>query len=586
MKVHNVVQGSREWLQLRVSVDGTASEAPAVMGASKYQTREGLLKQKSTGITPDVDENQQRRFDAGHETEALFRPVAEDIIDDELYPCTGTIEVDGMVLLASFDGLTSDRTIGYEHKLSNQKLAADIKANGEPGPTYYWQMEHQLLVSGAEKILFATSDGTLEGATYCWYTSKLERRAALIAGWKQFKADLATYKPTAATPAVVAAPTESLPAVSVLMSGELAVQSNLPEFSTALRAFIEKIPAKPETDQEFADTEAACKALKKAEDALEDAENSALAQMSSVEEMRRVVGDLRTLARTTRLAKEKLVSAQKDAIRERIVTDARKALVAHIAGLNESLGKPYMPDVPADFGAAIKGKRTIDSLKEATGVELARAKAAANEIATRIQVNLNFMRDRAAKHAFLFADTATLVLKAADDLQAVVTSRIAEHDRQEAERLEKERARIRAEEEDRIRREAEARARAEQAAALAAVTPAPAPVIAAPAPVVTPAAPVVTAPAPDVSPVTAMATAPAANNTVVPITRTASNKKLRLGEICEALGFAVTADFLGRLGFQPAETERAAKLYWADDLPRICQALISHLTAIGQRAAA
>jgi hypothetical protein len=168
----------------------------------------------------------------------------------------------------------------------------------------------------------------------------------------------------------------------------------------------------------------------------------------------------------------------------------------------------------------------------------------------------------------------------------VVTSRIAEHDRQEAERLEKERARIRAEEEDRIRREAEARARAEQAAALAAAAPAPAPVIAAPAPVVTPAAPVVTAPAPDSSPVTAIPTAPAANSSLAPVPQTVSNKKLRLGEICERLGFTVTADFLGRLGFQPVETERAAKLYRADDLPRMCQALINHLTAIEQAAAA
>lgn len=88
---------------------------------------------------------------------------------------------------------------------------------------------------------------------------------------------------------------------------------------------------------------------------------------------------------------------------------------------------------------------------------------------------------------------------------------------------------------------------------------------------------------------TAVTTAPAANSTVVPMSRSsagANTKKLRLGEICEALGFAVTADFLGRLGFQPAETERAAKLYWASELPRICQALINHLTAIGQRAAA
>lgn len=568
MKVHNVTQGSREWLQLRASVDGTASEAPAMMGASKYQTREGLLKQKATGITPEVDDNQQRRFDAGHETEALFRAVAEDLIDDELYPCTGTIELDGLVLLASFDGLTAARDIGYEHKLRNERLAADIRANGEPGPAYYWQLEQQLLVSGAEKILFATSDGTAEGATHCWYASKPERRAALIAGWKQFKADLATYQPTASTPAVVATPTEALPAVSVLMTGELAIKSNLPDFATALRAFIEKIPAKPETDQEFADTEAACKALKKAEDALEDAETSALAQMSSVEEMRRVVADLRTLARTTRLAKEKLVAAQKDTIRERIVGDARKALAAHIAGLNESLGKPYMPEVPADFGGAIKGKRTIDSLREATGVELARAKAAASEIATRIHANLNVLRERAASHVFLFADTSTLVLKATDDLQAVVTSRIAEHDRLETERLDRERARIRAEEEERARR-----------TAVVAATPAPAP-----APVA--AAPVIPAPAPDSSPVTAIPTAPAANSSLAPAPQAVSTKKLRLGEICERLGFTVTSDFLGRLGFQPVETERAAKLYRADDLPRMCQALINHLTAIGQAAAA
>lgn len=553
MKVHNVTQGSREWLQLRASVDGTASEAPAMMGASKYQTREGLLKQKSTGITPDVDENQQRRFDAGHETEALFRSVAEDLIDDELYPCTGTIELDGLVLLASFDGLTASRDIGYEHKLRNERLAADIKANGEPGPAYYWQLEQQLLVSGADKILFATSDGTAEGATQCWYASKPERRAALIAGWKQFKADLATYQPAAATPAVVAAPTESLPAVSVLMSGELAVKSNLPEFATALRAFIDKIPAKPETDQEFADTEAACKALKKAEDALEDAENSALAQMSSVEEMRRVVGDLRTLARTTRLAKEKLVSAQKDAIRERIVTDARKALIAHIAGLNESLGKPYMPDVPADFGAAIKGKRTIDSLKEATGVELARAKIAANEVADRIQLNIKAIDDS----GLVVHDTASLVLKAPDDLAAVIAQRQAV----EREKEEKARAAIRAEEEAKAQREAAQKVAAEQAAAR----------------VISQAA----APTPTSAPAPQQATARVAavsEPVSPPAIQPDTGERINLGQINASIApLSITAAGLSELGFEHVATERASKLYAASQLHLMRTAMAKHL---------
>lgn len=582
MNVHNVAQGSREWLQLRASVDGTASEAPAMMGCSKYQTREALLKQKFTGLAPEVDAAQQRRFDAGHETEALFRPIAEDMIDGELYPCTGTIEVDGLVLLASFDGLLADRSEGFEHKLRNEKLAAEIMANDEPGPAYYWQLEQQLLVSGAEQILFVTSDGTRENETHCWYQSKPERRAALIAGWKQFKADLANYQPTAATPAVVATPTESLPAVSVMMSGELAVQSNLPEFSTALRAFIDKIPTKPETDQEFADTEAACKALKKAEDALEGAENSALAQMSSVEEMRRVVADLRTLARTTRLAKEKLVAAQKDAIRERIVTDARKALADHISALNESLGKPYMPNVPADFAGAIKGKRTVDSLKDAIGVELARAKMAASEIANRIQVNLNCLREHAKDHAFLFADTATIVLKAADDLQALVTNRIAEHKAAEEKRLEAERERIRAEEAARLereqreaqelaRREAEAAEQAAQAVQQAAAAPV----------------------AVQVAPVVAKTNEgsgyaiEAAN--VVPLTRPAADTgaRLKLGQINERLApMSINADGLAALGFQPVAIEKAAKLYREADFPLICQALIQRLTNLCQLAAA
>ena len=50
----------------------------------------------------------------------------------------------------------------------------------------------QLLVSGATRILFTCGDGT-EPPAHCWYESNPERRAALIAGWRQFAADLAAY---------------------------------------------------------------------------------------------------------------------------------------------------------------------------------------------------------------------------------------------------------------------------------------------------------------------------------------------------------------------------------------------------------
>ncbi len=49
MKELNLIQGSPEWMAARTKYF-TASEANAMMGESKYQSRSALLKQKATGI--------------------------------------------------------------------------------------------------------------------------------------------------------------------------------------------------------------------------------------------------------------------------------------------------------------------------------------------------------------------------------------------------------------------------------------------------------------------------------------------------------------------------------------------------------
>jgi hypothetical protein len=54
---------------------------------------------------------------------------------------------------------------------------------------------------------------------------------------------------------------------------------------------------------------------------------------------------------------------------------------------------------------------------------------------------------------------------------------------------------------------------------------------------------------------------------------------MRLGQIAERLGFDLRADFLAGLGFAPAATDKAAKLYHEADFPAICAALIRHITA-------
>lgn len=55
---------------------------------------------------------------------------------------------------------------------------------------------------------------------------------------------------------------------------------------------------------------------------------------------------------------------------------------------------------------------------------------------------------------------------------------------------------------------------------------------------------------------------------------------LRLGQISTHLGFAVTADFLRSLGFEPTGRERAAVLYHASSWPLIRAALVNHINTL------
>jgi len=496
MQIHNLTQGSPEWLAYRATMRN-ASDAPAMMGCSAYKTRAELLREVHTGVTPEVDAGTQKRFDNGHRVEALARPLAElaeQIIGAELYPVTGSLGN----LSASFDGLTMDESTGFEHKALNDDLRAAFADMETIAPEhreragcrslplmYRVQMEQQLLVSGAERVLFMasawTADEELIEERHCWYYPDQVLRQQIVDGWAQFERDLAAYVPPALAEPAKAAPMESLPAVSVRLDGALSVAGNLPTFAEALKAFIGKIPAKPATDDEFATVDAACKALKKAEEALDQAEAGALASITDVEAMRRAVADCRKLARDTRLAAEKMVDRRKQELNEQAVAAARRALDDHIAALNAELAPMRLLPVAADFPGAIKGLRSIASKQDALDTTLAGAKILADGQARGIRANVATFKAQAAGLEALFADLGQLVHKAADDFAAVLDARISKHRADEAAR---EAARQAAEAqriaaaEQRAREQAEREAAqriADEAAKLAQAAAAPAP---------------------------------------------------------------------------------------------------------------
>ncbi|WP_163372070.1 YqaJ viral recombinase family protein [Endozoicomonas acroporae] len=283
MELHDIKQGSPEWLSLRQNYF-TASEATAMMGDSPYTSRDQLLHQKKTGSTPEVTEHQQRQFDRGHAAEAGARPLLEKgMVGEDLFPVTGTLTVEGLPLLASFDGLTMDKTLVFEHKLWNEKLVAQIEGEGLE-PTHYWQLEHQLLVSGAERVLFVSSDGTAENFRYVYCESQDHRRDALIAGWHQFKADLETFQPQAPEPVLVG---ELIPECMDLMAGirGQVIQSNLAELEHHIQHRIHQTKKELVSDQDFLDAESAVKFFSNTEKKLKDGKKNLLSQVPDIKKL-------------------------------------------------------------------------------------------------------------------------------------------------------------------------------------------------------------------------------------------------------------------------------------------------------------
>lgn len=563
-----ITQGSEQWAAHRAK-SRNASEAPALMGASKYMTRNDLLKLKSTGIAEEISPEKQRLFDRGHDSEELARAIVEEMIADDLYPVVG-ISDDGF-LSASFDGVTLNGEIGFEHKLYSADLVEAVRQKDLPAH-YYWQLEQQILVGGLKKIIFVCSDGTKDNFEFMEYVAVPGRAEQLIAAWKQFDADLDAYVPQEVVATPVGRAPENLPALHIEVTG-MVTASNLAQYKEHAFAVFAGINRELTTDQHFHDAEKTVKWCKDVEDRLAAAKQHALSQTATIDDLFRTIDSISAEARATRVELDKLVKARKEALREEIRQGAVNALREHYAAINAGFSMGITLPVPASFGSdvasAMKAKKTLASLRDAADTTLANAKVVSDQAAERVRKNIAILQ-AAIDYTFLFPDAAQLALaKEPETLELTVKARIAEHKAAEARKAEELRAKIA--EEERIK--AEAKAKAEQAASTPPTAQPSAPQLQTVLDAVLPPAMGMSSPS-----VVAM---PARQSTIE-----SSSPTLRLGQIGERLGFSLTADFLRSLGFEPAGREKSAVLFFESDFPRMCAALINHISSIQTRAAA
>ena len=434
MKQHNLVQGSPEWKAYRAN-HFNASDAPAMMGLSPYKTRTQLLNEMKSGIAPEIDSATQQRFDDGHRYEALARPLAEEIIGQDLYPVTGS---EGK-LSASFDGLTMDESICFEHKTLNDEIRSATCA-AELGAHLKIQMEQQLMIANATKCLFMASkwEGeTLVEEVHHWYTSDQAMRTAIVQGWCQFAEDLENHVIAEIVEAPKAESIMRLPALAVQVTSKI-VASNMPDFKKQAEAFIKSIKMDLQTDEDFANADATVKFCEKAEKELDVAKAAIIAQTADIDEIMRTVDHIQAQLRDKRLMLDKLVKSKKESIKLDILNRGKQEYQSYVDALEKQFSPIKLtPALPfLDLAAAIKNKRTLASLNDAVDTAVAQAKIVATNGANTLRDQITWYESVAAEHKFLFHDLQQIVFKPADDFQLLVNSRIDAHKAAETKKAE------------------------------------------------------------------------------------------------------------------------------------------------------
>jgi len=151
MKVLNIKQGSPEWLQSRRE-SFNASETPALFECSPFVPRNPLeLAHIKYG---DLEVFQNEAMRAGNENEQWIREYVEKETGETFSPLVGVWDEDER-FRASFDGINFDGDTVLEIKYSRHTHEA--LRRGEIPRHYMIQMQHQLLVSGAERAIFAVA---------------------------------------------------------------------------------------------------------------------------------------------------------------------------------------------------------------------------------------------------------------------------------------------------------------------------------------------------------------------------------------------------------------------------------------------
>ncbi len=439
MKILPLDQGSDAWLEARLN-HFTASEAAAMMNESPYMSRDELLDLKKGWKNNPIDKFKEKLFADGHRFEAMARPIAEMEIMDDLPAIVGSIVIEGVLMLASFDGYN---VIVWEHKGWNESLAENTR-NGVMNPVHYWQAEQQLAVSGAEYVLFNVSDGTKDKRVSMKYYPVEGRREQLIKGWEQFDIDLNGHE--------LEAKQEFIPAIKdtskLFPVIEYEVQEGALVVSNAKQALAEitqlahaEMQRKLECDQDFSEKHNVVKATIVARQELKQLHKRVEGEFVSYSQFSEYLQQIDKVLQKMQSDGEGKLKTEKDKKKAVIIAAAEKKLKAYVKTVAKKIVPVLLSSVQGlewpDFDKACKNKRTLASIKSNVNAEFARVRIEIDTAVEHIKANQKLIIEAQIDYPVLFNDAPTLALKDTEALEAIIKIRIHEHIEAEEVRLKK-----------------------------------------------------------------------------------------------------------------------------------------------------
>lgn len=153
MKFIDLAQNSPEWLEFRHNKIG-ASDAPIILGVSPFKTPYQLYLDKVERTEQAQSRAMKRGHDMEEEARQAFETMYETIYMDKVTVVPYVVQSDIYEwMIASLDGLDIEKGVMVEIKCPGQK-DHDIAVSGKIPEHYIPQLQHQLFVTGLQKMFY------------------------------------------------------------------------------------------------------------------------------------------------------------------------------------------------------------------------------------------------------------------------------------------------------------------------------------------------------------------------------------------------------------------------------------------------